>query len=133
MAFTYDLTTLVGKVRFEIGDTVEDEALFTDEEITYKLTEHGEVVLATAAALCDVLAVRFARDYDFKWKDQEFKRSQRAKHFADLGAQLRTRIPGNEGLSVIETGRIDGYSQDIDARDTLGVAPPYDNDFSLID
>lgn len=131
-SFTYDLTTPVGQVRFEIGDTNLDEQLFSDEEITFKLTENADSVLATAAALCDILAIRFARDYDFKWKDGEFKRSQRADHFKDLGAALRARIPGNT-LGVIETGRIDAFSQDIDARDTQGVAPPYDHDFELID
>lgn len=130
--FTYDPSTTLGQVRLQIGDTSESEPLFTDAEIQLKLTENNDGVLATAADLCDILAVRFARDYDFKWKDGEFKRSQRADHFKDLGAQLRARIPGN-GLGVIETGRIDGFSQDIDARDTDGTAPPYDHDFELID
>jgi hypothetical protein len=49
--FTYDLATAVGQVRFEVGDTNEATALFTDAEIAYQLTLRAEAILVTAADL----------------------------------------------------------------------------------
>ena len=42
MAFSYDLTGSVGKVRFHVGDTREEEASFTDEEIMFAISAYGE-------------------------------------------------------------------------------------------
>lgn len=56
MAFTYDLSTDVGKVRLLIPDSVSSDHIFSDEELTAILTmESDNVKRATAAAL-DTLA-----------------------------------------------------------------------------
>ena len=49
MAFSYDLTTNIGKVRLLIADTVEDGAVYEDEELTVLLTMEGNVLKAAAA------------------------------------------------------------------------------------
>lgn len=116
--FSYDLGTLIGRVRLELDDTNEDAPLFSDEEIQAKLTENGDNVLKAAADLCDILARRYARDYDFKTDDQEFKRGARAKVWADLAEQLRNRAGG--GLSVMAVTKVDGYSDDLSTRDGAG-------------
>lgn len=55
MTATYDITTLVGQVRLIIGDTdviPASDAVFTDEELTFFLTENGnDINLAAADAL----------------------------------------------------------------------------------
>ncbi len=52
MTVTYDLSTLVGKVRLNINDKDILHPVFTDEEIQYFLTENGNSVnLASATAL----------------------------------------------------------------------------------
>ena len=55
MAYTYDLTTNIGKVRLLIGDTditPTTDAQFNDEEIQYFLAAHdGNINLAAAMAL----------------------------------------------------------------------------------
>ncbi len=52
MAFTYDLSTDVGKIRLLIPDTVAASAVFSDEELTALLTlESSNVKRAAAAAL----------------------------------------------------------------------------------
>jgi hypothetical protein len=52
MTATYDLSTNIGKVRLLIGDKVIDSAHFTDEELSYFLSENSASVnLAAAAAL----------------------------------------------------------------------------------
>lgn len=52
MAFTYDLSNSIGKVRLLIPDTQETTAVFSDEEITAFLAlESASVRRATALAL----------------------------------------------------------------------------------
>jgi len=43
VAFTYDLTTSIGKVRLRLTDTQEGSAWFTDAEINTALTDGGNV------------------------------------------------------------------------------------------
>ena len=95
MTFTYNIAQLdtpLAKVRLEVGDTDTDDQLFQDEEIQVKLAERADNVLLTAADLCDILAARFARDYDFAAPgDREFKRSQRSEMYAKRAESLRDR------------------------------------------
>ena len=52
MTVTYDIATTVGQVRLKTGDKTITDPVFTDEEITYFLTENGNSInLASAAAL----------------------------------------------------------------------------------
>jgi hypothetical protein len=52
MTASYELSTNIGKVRLLIGDKVIDSAHFTDEELSYFLSENSNSVnLAAAAAL----------------------------------------------------------------------------------
>jgi len=54
MAFTYDLTTDIGKVRLNINDKVNTSdapAYFTDEEVQVFLTAGGSVNMGSALAL----------------------------------------------------------------------------------
>ena len=51
MAYTYDITTNRGKVRFQIGDTTEAHGIYTDAEIDNALTEGGSVTGAVAYLL----------------------------------------------------------------------------------
>lgn len=114
MTFTYstaNLSTPLAKVRLEIGDTTEATALFQDEEINVKLAERGDDVLLTAADLCDILARKFARDFDFTTDGQSFSRSQKSRMYAEMAVSLRSRA---SGVVSIATTRVDGFSDDID-------------------
>ena len=101
-------------MRLELGDTDSTQALFTDEEINVYLTTHASDVLKTTAALCDVLATRYSRDYDFETDRQRFQRSQRVKHYQERARELRER---GVGIGVATMTKIDGYSDDIASRD----------------
>lgn len=51
MAFTYDLSTDIGKLRLRIGDTVEARALLTDEELQVVLDTTTDEALSTIYAI----------------------------------------------------------------------------------
>ena len=119
MTFTYStasLTSALAQVRLEIGDTDSTAALFQDEEINVKLTARADNILLTAADLCDILARRFARQFDFESDNQSFKRSQMSKQYAALADELRSRA---SGVSSVASTRVDGFSQDIDTESVL--------------
>lgn len=85
MAFTYDLTTSRGKVRFKIGDTVKDSgprpngSNYSDEEIDYFLTEAGTVDAAAALAF-ETLASEWT---SYSISESEGEVSYDAKEVAD--------------------------------------------------
>lgn len=119
------ITTDLDKIRLELGDTDPARQLLTDDELNYFLSEHDTVLLAAAAA-CDSLATRFARDYDVKWQGAgmsargEYSRSQMVAAFAERARALRERAGG--GVGTIVTTRVDGYSDDLSNRDGAGQA-----------
>ncbi len=109
------------QVRLQIGDTDTGNALFTDAEVDQFLERHDDQVLPAAADACDALAARFARDFDFKWKDGEFKKGSRADRYAKLAEQLRARAGIGQPAASLPVTRVDGYSDDLSSEDGAGV------------
>lgn len=107
------------RLRLQIGDTTSPN-LFSDDELDTLLSERNDEIVLAAADACDILATRFATNYDFKWKDGSFNRSQMAKMYADRAKELRER--SSSGLSTLGATRVDGYSEDLDATSGAGQA-----------
>lgn len=61
MAFTYDLTTDAGQVRFLLSDHREEGAAFSDAEVTDALTRAGSIEAACARLIRVLLADRSRR------------------------------------------------------------------------
>lgn len=64
MTYTYSLADNIGKVRLLISDNVEAAAQFTDEEITYFLTESGNTVNLAAAIALEAWAASYSANVD---------------------------------------------------------------------
>ena len=109
MAFTYDLTTAIGKVRLLIPDNESTAYELEDAEITYFLTERGNSVKAAAADCCNQLARMYAQKATFTADGFNIQHSQRAEVFAKRAAELSADISG--ALSSVTLGREDGYSE----------------------
>ena len=127
MTWTYSATalgTVLAKVRLEVGDTDTTDQLLTDEELQVLIDNRASVVTLAAADACDVLATRFARDFDFSTDGQSFSRHARAKTFQERAQALRERY---HSLTTHPVTRVDGYSDDIDSRDvTTDTSPDFD-------
>ena len=91
MAYTYDITTDVGKVRLTTGDKDITDAAFTDEEITYFLTEAGSVELASAMLLEAWAAVYMAGPTAEKIGDYSYSKKT-VDNMLALAAKLRTDV-----------------------------------------
>jgi hypothetical protein len=87
-----DLTTAVGRFRLELGDLDSSVYLFTDEQAQYFIDKHPTNLLLAVADACDALAARFASEFDFQANgERNFKLSQKAEHYLELGNRLRDR------------------------------------------
>lgn len=121
MAVTYTDTLLTDrdKIRFNIGDTVENSGPkpsggnFSDNEIAGVLTSEGSVGRATAR-LYEALASIWARYVDSKIGPRDEKLSKVADNYRALAVQWRDDY--GTSVSRVSTGfatRVDGYSDDI--------------------
>ena len=75
-------------VRFLIGDTDEEDPLVSDEEIQWSLKHWSDHYMA-AAAICDSLAGKFAREVSVSADGISYSGNQIAQNFTQLGQQLR--------------------------------------------
>lgn len=115
MAFTYDLTTNRGIVRFNIGDTQEnqgprpDKRNFSDAEIDYLLSSEsaGTTTAATAAAF-EVLANEWAA-YALSETEGEvrFDAKEVSDRYSDLADDWRHKPDGGTGTDTIQGGVIE--------------------------
>jgi hypothetical protein len=116
-SFSYDITTVLGKTRLEIGDTDSTAQLFTDEELNVYIDTRSDNVLLAAADACDALASRFARAYNISTDGQSFARGQMSKMWADRATSLRGRAGG---ITTVDVTVVDGYSDDVANQEVTG-------------
>ena len=118
MTFTYDLASPddITDVRFEIRDTVEAEALFSDEEITYAVSKKGSVNLAVIALIRAKIG-ELANEDDFKADWLTVDNSKRVAALEKLLAQKLNEY----GLTSGTTSVVHRYRPDTAAHE----APDY--------
>ena len=109
MAFTYDLATARGKVRFLVPDNDSASYLLEDAEIDYLLGLVGSNVKAAAADCCDQLARRFALKPTFSADGLSVSNGERANTFAARAKELRAT---QGAVSSVTLNRSDGYSEE---------------------
>jgi hypothetical protein len=109
MAFTYTAGSTADRdrIRLEIGDTDSDRALFEDSELDDFLAQEDNSVMGASARACEVLAVKFARDYSFSADGGSFQKNQVTMMYQKLARRLRNRA---RGTTTVVPRRKDGYS-----------------------
>lgn len=121
MAFTYagDLSTNLDKVRFYLGDKVEDagplpsDANFTDAELNGLISAEGSWQKAVAAGF-ETLAARWRRYPNFKADGLTLNRSDIADGFLAQAKRWRATYGRGAGAGSRAVTRADGYSDDKD-------------------
>ncbi len=114
MAFTYDTTTDLGKLRFEIGDTTSgtgvkpDGTNLTDAELTLLLTREGTVGLATCA-VCEILARHWSRMASVTVGARSETMADVAKAWAERAKELRVQYGGSATGFITDLLRDDAY------------------------
>jgi hypothetical protein len=87
MAFTYDISTNRGKVRFLVGDTDATDYFLEDNEIDYLLLVWTSVQTAAVEA-CKAIAAKLSREADKRIGDLSLSMSQRAAAYLTLAKTL---------------------------------------------
>lgn len=103
MAANYDLTTNVGKVRLIIGDTdvdPESDAVFTDAELDYFLTENSNNINLAAADALEAWVAKYATAPDSE-KIGDYAYSQKiVDHLNKLAKELREKVESSPVLEI---------------------------------
>lgn len=125
MTFTYsstDLSTTLARVRMLIGDTNSADAQLTDEEIDFFTDTYGNVFFAAAAA-CDAVASRYARNVSKTVGPLSLQFGDRQQQYRDLAARLRYQ--GATGGLAVYAGGISQSDKDTLEADTDRVNPQF--------
>ena len=129
MAFTYDVSTNLGKTRLEVGDTVQSDGVLpdgsnlTDAEINYYLGVEPSVY-AASASVCRMLATRWAREATKSIGDYSASFSDVAKMYSQRAIELG-RLAGR---GAIWAGGISEDRKDVVEDDTDRVEPAFTRD-----
>lgn len=98
MTFTYDLTTLIGKVRLIVGDTTAP-SVFTDEELQVFLTICSSSINLASAMALEAWAAKYTANADNE-RIGDYSYSQNiTKKMMDLAAKLKEN---EEGIPVLD-------------------------------
>tara|TARA_R110001599_G_scaffold243355_2_gene443147 strand:+ start:3972 stop:4397 length:426 start_codon:yes stop_codon:yes gene_type:complete len=92
MAFTYTSDPENSKrdaVRLLTGDTVSTDVLLQDSEVDYFLSLYDESAYPSAAAACDAIASKYARQADTTNGRLSVRASQRSEAYAKKAKELR--------------------------------------------
>ena len=104
MTVTYSLTTNVGKVRLQIGDTTLTDYKFTDEELTYFLSLHSNNVDLASAEALEAWAASYGAQPDSE-KIGDYAYTQKiVDRMLKLAATLRAKV---DSAPVLEIGEMD--------------------------
>lgn len=116
MTFTYNVAspTDVTRVRFHTGDTVEDSAKWSDEEITFVITESGSWQRAVIQLLQGLVA-EMARTPNFRADWLSVDAAQALPALKELLAQKRREL---------DVASITATSQAVYRSDSLATEPP---------
>lgn len=110
MAFTYSLSTDAGKVRLELGDTVDatvspgqgvrpNGANLTDDEIAYLLAQEENHVMKAVARGCEMLARQWAAAVDLSIGPRSERFDTVSAKWAARAEALRTQYGTTVGAS----------------------------------
>ena len=109
MTVTYDLTTLVGKVRFNCADNDITNAWLTDEEVQLCLSDSGNEIISAAVKACDHIVLKLALIPPFTADGLKIDTSALVKQYDNLSKKLATKLRGS--LTTIPMDREDGFSE----------------------
>lgn len=113
MTFTYDPANPddVTRVRFALGDTVESTAIFTDEEITFVLSEAGSVGAAVVMCIRTIIAKLSEPDFQADWL--RVSASEARKSWERMLSEKKREY----GISTVIASATFTYRADSDAED----------------
>jgi hypothetical protein len=121
VAFTYDISTERGQVRFYVGDTDSTDPLLEDAEVDFLLDAEGSVKAAAIAA-AETIAAEFSRLADKSVGDLSISQSQKAAQYFALAEWLRRAMAKG---ALLYFGGISKTTKETREADTDRVDPAF--------
>lgn len=129
MAFTYTSDPENSKrdaVRLLTGDTDSTDALLQDSEVDYFLSLYSDTVYPAAAAACDAISSKYARQADTTNGRLSIRASQRSYAYAQKAKELRRdTLLGAEvfagGLTISGKNTLDDDSDAVQPAFSVGM------------
>lgn len=112
-------------VRLLVGDTDTNDQQLTDEEVTYFLTEEGEVKRA-AVRSARAIGARYARLVDKAVGDLRQSYSHRQRHYEDLATRLDREA--SVSTALVYAGGISDADKTTVEEDTDRVKPSFERE-----
>jgi hypothetical protein len=100
MAYSYNLTTPRGKVRFLVPDNDSASYELTDEEIDYLLGQSGNDEKLAAVKACKWLARKYAKTPTFSADGLSVSGNARAETYAKRAAELEAELGGVSSVTL---------------------------------
>ena len=97
MAFTYDTSTDIGKLRLYLGDTTEAEAVFSDEELAVFLSGTSNLFLAVARAYNAWAGLAVRTDYSYRLGDRSLDRKGVQRKLLDAARYWEQQAARDDG------------------------------------
>ena len=88
------------RIRFEVGDTIMEKALLSDEEIDALFVAEGSNVYRTCARLCEGLAARFSRDEIVRTGSYSTERGGISGRYEALAKVFRAKAVTSAGFRI---------------------------------
>jgi hypothetical protein len=135
--FSYDLSTDIGQLRLELGDTAPSDGVrpdgsnFTDSELQHFLSREGNINLALAAA-CEVLSRMWSVVSSLSVGSRREALSDVAKAWSERARELREKYGGGMVPSVAGVIRVDGFSDDVASDDVEAASSEFSGDFRYV-
>lgn len=107
-------------VRFLIGDTVEKDAMLTDEEINFVVSQNASVYMAGSAA-AEACAAKLAREVSNSLEGASIQLSDQYNHYRELSRMLRMEAQRKGDSGVVMTGNISSTGTERDPTFELGM------------
>ncbi len=113
MTATYDITTNVGKVRLVTGDKDLTDVIFTDEEITFFLSENSSSINMASAMLLEAWAAEYGVSADSE-KIGDYAYTQKiVDKMLNMAKNLREKAISEPAGAFAETSVTDFAARDI--------------------
>jgi hypothetical protein len=104
MAFTYDLTTTIGKVRFLVGDNDPDNILMQDDEIQFCYDQSFESLLLAAAMACEAMASKVSANLtDIVLGSLRINETTKSEQLMAMADRFREKENSQPAFAAVET------------------------------
>lgn len=111
MAFTYDITNTIGKVRFLVGDNDSTNQILADAEIQFCIDQSYDSLLLAAALACESMASKVSANLtDIVLGSLRINETSKSEQLMAMADRFRDKESSLPAYAAVETNN-DSFSE----------------------